>query len=407
MFGLAKPALPLPRERQYMTVSDRPSTLERPGGISDATKAITARAAVVREPGAPFDVQEIEVLPPRAGEVLVRMRASGVCHSDLHFKNGDIPHPLPVILGHEGAGVVEQVGPSVATVAPGDHVVGLFKAACDRCYYCFRGRPALCDFGATGRLSGHLPDGSSRFRRDGQDIHHFSQLSFFSEYTVVPEQALQKISHDIPFEQAALVGCSVTTGVGAVLFAARVDTGDSVLVIGAGGVGLNAVQGARLAGANPILVADVVPAKLQLARDLGATHTIDAREQDPVQAARDLTDGRGVDYAFEVIGRVETMQQGYDAIRRGGTLVVVGIAPHRTTWPISPLSLVMNEKTVKGTTYGSANLRKDMPMLLDLYAAGRLEIDRLIRRRYRLDEINEAYSALEQGEVARGVIVFE
>lgn len=353
-----------------------------------------------------FDVRTVDLQRPQHGEVLVRMGAAGVCHSDLHFKNGDISHPFPTILGHEGAGVVEQVGDSVTTVTPGDHVIGLFKAPCGHCFFCYRGRPALCDLGVQMRASGHLADGTSRFSLDGEEILHSTGLSLFSQRTVVPEQALQTIPADVPFEQAALVGCAVTTGVGAVLFAACVQTGESVLVLGAGGVGLNTVQGARLAGANPIVVADISPAALALARELGATHTVDVRVDDVAGVARALTEGRGVDFAFEVIGRVETLQQAYDAVRKGGTVVAAGITPSGVTWPISPLSLVPDEKTIKGTTYGSANLRKDIPMLLDLYRAGRLDLDRLVARRYTLDEINEAFEALEGGAAARGVIVF-
>ena len=365
------------------------------------------RAAVLYQPNTPLEVQEVEIVPPRQGEVLVRVAAAGICHSDLHYIKGDLPHPLPVVLGHEGAGVVEAVGPGVTSVRPGDHVILVFRPHCGQCYYCLRGRPALCDFGMPIRTTGKMLDGTSRIRRNGQEIHHFTAVSCFAEYAVLPEQGVLRIRPDIPLDRAALVGCAVTTGVGAVLYNARVEEGSSVLVIGAGGVGLNVVQGAVLAGANPIIVADVVPSKLEYARQFGATHTINAREQDVVAVAKELTEGRGVDYAFEVIGLVKTMEQGYEAIRKGGTFVIVGVAPANATMSFSPLWMMRDEKTIKATNYGSANIRKDMPILLDLYLAGRLKLDELITRRFTLDQINDAFAALERGEVARGVIAFE
>lgn len=365
------------------------------------------RAAVLYQPRTPFEVQEVDLLPPRAGEALVRVAAAGVCHSDYHVVTGDLPHPLPVVLGHEGAGIVEEVGPGVTSVKPGDHVIPLFKAPCGSCYYCLRGKPALCDFSVKARMSGKLLDGTTRLRRGGQEILHHAMVSCFAEYLVAPEQGLLKIRPDVPLDRAALVGCAVTTGVGAVLFAGKVTPGSSVLIVGAGGVGLNAVQGARLAGANPIVVADVVPAKLEWARKLGATHTIDAREQDVVKATRDLTDGRGVDHGFEVIGRIETLRLAYDATRKGGIFVIVGIPPADAVLALNPLQMIREEKTVQPCTYGSVNFRKDMPMFLDLYMAGRLNLDDLITRHFKLEEINEAYSAMMRGEVARGVITFE
>ncbi len=365
------------------------------------------RAAVMYAPDTPFEIEQITVDPPRAGEALVKMAASGVCHSNLHFMHGKIPAPFPIIFGEEGIGVVEAVGPGVTSVEPGDHVILLFRAHCGRCFYCVRGRPTLCDFGAPIRASGRLVDGTSRFRVGDQEVYHFAGVSSFSEYSVVPEQGLLKIRKDVPLDVAVLIACSVTSGAGPLLFGAPVEAGASVLVIGAGGVGLNAVQGAMLAAANPIIVADMVPAKLELARRLGATHTINAGAEDVVSVARSLTEGRGVDYALEVIGRTETMQTAFDATRKGGTILVIGLCGPDVRWPISPLALVTQEKTLRGVTYGAVNIRKDVPLLIDLYLAGRLKLDELISRRFALDEINEAFELLERGELARGVIVYD
>lgn len=364
------------------------------------------RAAVMYAPNTPFQIVDIDVDAPRAGEALVRVAASGVCHSNLHFMHGNIPSPFPIIFGEEGIGVVEAVGPGVTSVEPGDHVIMLFRAHCGNCFYCVRGRPTLCDFGAPIRSTGRLVDGTSRFRQGDQEVFHFAGVSSFSEYSVVPEQGLLKIRRDVPLDVAVLIACSVTSGAGPMLFGAPVEAGASVLVIGAGGVGLNAVQGAMLAAANPIIVVDVVPAKLELARQLGATHTIDARTEDVVSIAKALTEGRGVDFALEVIGRTETMQTAFDATRKGGTILVIGLCGPDVRWPISPLALVTQEKTVRGITYGAVNIRKDVPILIDLYLAGRLKLDELISRRFKLGEINEAFAMLERGEMARGVIVY-
>ncbi len=363
------------------------------------------KAAVLYEPKTPLRVEEVEIDAPKQGEVLVRIAAAGVCHSDYHVMTGDLAAPMPIILGHEGAGVVEAVGAGVTSVQPGDHVVLLFRASCGRCEYCSRGRPALCGLSRPTRATGTMLDGTTRYRRDGEEIKHFCGVSCFAERTVVMEQALVPIRKDVPLEIAALVGCSVMTGVGAVVNTARVEPGSSVLVIGAGGVGLSAVMGAQLAGASPILVADLVPSKLELAREFGATHVIDARQRDTVEAARELTGGEGVDYAFEVIGLGRTMTQAFRATRRGGTAVAVGVAPSDAVVEVPAQELVFSEKTLKGSFYGSTRPHADMPRLLELYRAGRLPLDRLLTRRYPLEQINEAYQALLSGEVARSVVI--
>ena len=364
------------------------------------------KAAVLYEPKTPLRIEDVEIQDPGPGEVLVRIGAAGVCHSDYHVMNGDLFAPLPAILGHEGAGVVEAIGAGVAAVKPGDSVILLFRANCGRCDYCSRGRPALCGVSRAARSSGTLLDGTTRFRVAGQEIKHFTGVSCFAERTVVLESALVPIRDDIPMEIAALVGCSVMTGVGAVINTAKVEPGSSVLIIGAGGVGLNAVMGAQLAGAGKIIVADLVDLKLEFALQFGATDTINAGEQDVVEATRKLTGGEGVDYAFEVIGLGPTMLQAYQSLRRGGTSVIVGVARPEVTIDVSALDLFIQEKTLKGSFYGSARPHLDMPRLLELYRAGRLPLDRLISRRYPLDQINEAYAAMMAGEVARSVITF-
>jgi S-(hydroxymethyl)glutathione dehydrogenase/alcohol dehydrogenase len=362
------------------------------------------KAAVLYETKKPLRVEQVDLDGPKHGEVLVKIGAAGVCHSDYHFMNGDLPIGLPCVLGHEGAGVVEEVGEGVTTVKPGDHVVLLFRPNCGHCEFCSQGRPALCWMAGKFRNTGRMLDGTSRFHRDGVEILHFLGVSCFSERTVVPEQGVVPIAPDIPFEVAALVGCAVMTGVGAVMNTARVVPGASVLVIGAGGVGLNCVMGARLVGADPIIVADVIDAKLEAAMDFGATHTVNARTHDLVEGVRELAKD-GVDYSFEAIGNPKTMSAAFATLRRGGTATAVGIAPFGSEMSINAGDLVYSEKTLKGSYYGSARPQADMPRLLELYQHGKLPIDKLITRRYKLEEVNEAYDALLKGEVARSVLI--
>jgi S-(hydroxymethyl)glutathione dehydrogenase/alcohol dehydrogenase len=363
------------------------------------------KAAILYETKQPLRVEDVDLDGPGHGEVLVRVAAAGVCHSDYHFMNGDLPITLPCVLGHEGAGVVEAVGENVAAVAPGDHVVMLFRAACGRCEFCQRGKPALCAMAGLLRNSGRMLDGTSRFHRSGTDLHHFLGVSCFAERTVLPEQGVVKIKPEVPLEVAALMGCAVMTGVGAVMNTAQVQPGASVLVIGAGGVGLNVVIGAALVGANQIIVADLLDSKLELAHSFGATHLINAGDQDVVTAVRELTGGEGADYAFEVIGNPKTMATAYQSVRRGGTAVAVGIPPFGSEMTINAGELVYQEKTLKGSYYGTARPHADMPRLLDLYLAGRLPLDRLVTRSYPLEKVNEAYAALLAGEVARSVLL--
>lgn len=365
-----------------------------------------ALAAVLHRAKEPLRLETVEVLPPGPGEVTVRIEAAGVCHSDLHVMKGDLAMKTPIILGHEGAGVVEEIGAGVTSVEPGDHVIPIWRMSCGRCEYCLGGRPALCDVGTAMRFTGLMPDGRTRFRdAAGGSILHYAGVSTFSQRSTMPEAAVVKIPKSVSFEHAALVGCGVITGYGAVMHATRVMPGSRVAVVGCGGIGLNIVQTARLAGATTIVAVDRVPAKLDYARRMGATHLVDACENDPVAAVLDLTGGLGVDHAFEAIGLAEPIEQAYDMTRKGGVCVVVGIAPPAARARINVNALVYAEKTLKGSIYGSTRPRIDLLTLLDLHAQGRIDLDTLLTRTYPLSQINEAYAALERGEVARSLVL--
>ena len=362
------------------------------------------KAAILYKANTPLEVVEVEQQGPQAGEARVRVMATGVCHSDWHIMNGDWTPPLPMVLGHEAAGQVEEVGPGVSTVRPGDHVVFSFRPHCGRCLYCSTGRSVLCDGYTSARWL--MLDGTFRLSRDGQPLHQLARLGTFAEFVVCPAEMVIPIRKEMPWPQAALVGCAVPTGVGAVTRCARVEAGASVLVIGCGGVGLNVVQGARLAGAQTIIGCDLLDNKLAFARQFGATHTVNPRDGDLVERVRGLTGGRGVDYAFDAIGSEATTLQILDAVRPGGTAVIVGMAALTVRAPISPYFMALHEKTLKGTIYGSIRPNLDIPQLVELYLDGRLQLDELISRTYRLEEINEGFAALRRGEVARGVVVF-
>ena len=365
----------------------------------------TAPAAVLYESAQPMVIEEVEVLPPQAGEVMVRMKAAGVCHSDLHVMKGDLPMPVPIILGHEGAGVVEEAGPGVTSVAPGDHVVPIWRASCGRCDFCLKGRPALCDMGTAMRFTGLMPDGNTRFRSaGGRSIRHYAGVSTFSSLSTMPEAAVVRIDPAFPLWKAALISCGVITGVGAVTHAAKVPPGSSVAVFGCGGIGLNIIQGARMVSAGPVIAVDAHPGKEAHARRMGAAHFINAAECDAVQAVKDLTGGRGVDYAFEAIGQPRAIEQAYDSLKKGGTCVVSGICRADARAAINVNQLVYAEKTLRGTLYGSTRPRIDVVNLMRLHESGALQLDELLTRTWRLEQINEAYEALERGEVARSLI---
>jgi S-(hydroxymethyl)glutathione dehydrogenase/alcohol dehydrogenase len=364
-----------------------------------------AKAAVLYEVGTPLRFEEVEVLPPQRGEVQVRMYAAGVCHSDLHVMKGDLGMPLPIILGHEGSGIVECVGEGVTSVQPGDHVIPIWRVSCGTCEYCTGGRPALCDVGTQMRVTGLMPDGTTRFRVNTTPIRHFAGVSTFAQLSTMPEAAVLKIPPDFPLDKAALLGCGVITGVGAVVNAAKVKMGHSVAVFGCGGIGLNAVQGARMIGALKIIAVDVAPQKLAYAQQMGATHLVDATHDDPVAAIKDLTGGRGVEYAFEAIGLPKTIEQAYAATRKMGTCVVIGLTRADTPVQINANELVYAEKTLMGSLYGSSRPKIDILNLIEMYQAGKLWLDELLTCTYPLEDINTAYAALEGGEVARSLVL--
>ena len=365
-----------------------------------------SKAAVLYEAGQPFEVCEVDVQSPKAGEVLVEIVAAGVCHTDYSVKTGQLAAPLPAILGHEGAGVVREVGEGVTTVQPGDHVIALWRLACGDCEYCDASRPALCAAGTEIRASGRLQDGTSRFSHAGKEIKHFAGVSSFSNFTVIPEGAVLKIPRDLPLELAALMGCAVITGVGAVMNAAKVGPDSLVAVFGAGGVGVNVVQGAAMAGAKMIIAVDRYETRLDQAREFGATHCVSAAGGETVAAIRALTGGRGVDYAFDAAGLAVTLEQAYESLAKCGVAMAVGIPPNNTEIKISASALVYEERAVKGSLYGSAAPRRDIPQLINLYRNGDLKLDELLTRIYPIEEINEAYAAMESGDTLRSVIKY-
>lgn len=362
------------------------------------------RAAVLYEFGRPLVVEEVRLDPPRQGEVQVRFAASGVCHSDLNTINGVDPSPLPVILGHEGAGVVEEVGAGVSDLHVGDHVVLSWLPYCGRCRRCASGRPSLCEkldwFNA-----GTMRDGTTRFHRDGRPIHHHTPASF-SERSVVPAETAIALDPAMPLPEAALLGCAVMTGVGAVLNTARVSPGESVVVIGCGGVGLNVVQGASIAGASPIVAIDVVAEKLRLARELGATDTCNAAEGGEEEFVRDVL-ARGADYVFEALGNPRTVELAVRLLTPGGKAVLVGIAPPGAAVSIEAVGITTGAREILGSWYGSCVPPRDFPALLRLYASGRLKLDPLIGATCGLNDINEAFTRMVTGDVARTVVQYE
>lgn len=349
-----------------------------------------------------LSVEDVTLDPPRAGEVMVKMAAAGVCYTDVSVLNGTIPMPVPLVLGHEGAGVVQAVGPGVSSLAVGDHVVLSFIPACGECFFCDHHEPHLC---AAGSPEGRMLDGSSRLHLGNREIGAMAMLGCMAEYAVVPAISAMKIDRGIPLDRAALVGCSVMTGVGAVANTAKVRSGATVVVFGCGGVGLSAIQGARLVGAKRIIAVDMLESKLEYARHFGATHTVNAKD-DPVAAVKELTGGWGADYSFEVTGKVPVMEQAYAATRRGGTVCMIGIGHYTESFPLNACGFSADAKTVVGCMYGNTNFKVDMPNLLELYLAKRLDLDAMITRTYRIDEAPQAFEDLKAGLNARGVIVF-
>lgn len=363
------------------------------------------RAAVFREVGRPLEVEEIEVAEPGAGEVLVRVVASGVCHSDYHVVLGEWESPLPVILGHEGAGVVEAVGDGVDGLALGDHVVLSWCPSCGRCESCIAGRPHLCLLAAATTYNGVMHDGTTRLRQGEDAVHPYLAVGSFGEYAVVPQSGAIRIAENVPLDRAALAGCALATGFGAVVNTARVPVGASVAVVGCGGVGMSILQGAAVSSAWPVIAIDVSEEKLELARSLGATETVNAAAEDAVAAVRRLTRGRGVDFAFEAIGLAATIEQAAAMLAPRGTAVLVGMAPDGVMVSLDPLLIADREHRIIGCNYGSSRPAIDFPRLLELYMNGVIDLDAMISRRLRLDEVGEGFEAMRRGESVRSVIV--
>lgn len=364
-------------------------------------------AAVCWEPGRPLEVLEIDLEGPKAGECLVRLAASGVCHTDAYTLSGrDAEGRFPVVLGHEGAGVVEEVGPGVGSLRPGDHVIPLYTPECRQCKYCLSGKTNLCITLRATQGQGLMPDGTSRLSHRGRMIRHYMGTSTFARFTVVPEIALAKIRSDAPLDRVCLLGCGVTTGIGAVLRTARVEPGASVAVFGLGGIGLSVIQGAVMAGAERIIGVDLNPGKFALARQLGATDLLDPREiADVVQAIVEMTDG-GVDYSFECIGNVEVMGQALACTHRGwGQSVIIGVAGSGEEIHARPFLLVTGRQW-RGTAFGGVRGRSELPRFVDRYMAGRIKLDELVSATLPLREINHAFDLMHRGEAIRSVLVY-
>ncbi|TXH02909.1 MAG: alcohol dehydrogenase [Nevskiaceae bacterium] len=369
------------------------------------------RAAVLREMGLPapyaqsqpLKIETLELAPPGPGELLVRVRAAGLCHSDLSVIDASRPRVMPMVLGHEAAGDIVALGPDTAGFAVGDQVVFSFVPSCGHCAPCASGRAALCEPGARANTAGTLLSGA---RRWANDTHHHLGVSAFAEMTVVSARSAVRVDRDLPAEIAALFGCAVMTGVGAVVNTAKVAAGESVAIFGLGGVGLAALLGAQASGAHPLVAIDVLPAKLELARTLGATHTVLATDADALEQIRAATGG-GAHYAFETVGSEQVLAQAYAATRRGGTTVTMGLPHPQKMFSVPAVSLVAEERTVKGSYMGSAVPSRDIPRFVALYRAGRLPVDKLLTHRLRLDEINGAFDRLKRGEAVRQVVVFD
>lgn len=371
-----------------------------------AAQETPMRAAILYEARTPLQVEDVTVTGPGDDEVLVRVDATGACHSDYHVMDGSwhgARYPLPVILGHEAAGTVEKVGADVRHVKPGDRVIISFAPNCGRCRMCTIGQPNLCSgFPAP---PGTFWDGTRRHRRGDLELNAFGRgMSSFAELSCVHQSAAIKIDRDMPMTGAALIGCAVMTGVGAVLNTARVEPGATMAVFATGGVGLSVVQGGVLANASTIIAVDLLDNKLEYAKSVGATHTINSSRVDPIEAIKEITDGQGVDYAFDAIGNARVSRMCYDVVRRGGTAVIVGMAPTGSEMLI-PATIAGEEKTVKGCFYGSTRPAVDFPRLAGFYMSGRLKLDQMVSRTYTLGEINDAFDALGRGENARGLIL--
>jgi S-(hydroxymethyl)glutathione dehydrogenase/alcohol dehydrogenase len=360
-------------------------------------------AAILWEQGQPLSVEAAELDGPGPGELLVEIKAAGVCHSDLHPARGDWAMKVPVVLGHEGAGIVREVGPNVTRVRTDDHVVLCWAPACGVCPPCKEGRAVLCDRLEKVTYRNKLPSGAARLHARGKDIAPFLGTACFSDFVIVPEEAAVPVPRDLPFDALATLGCAVLTGVGAVTNAARVPAGSRVVVIGAGGIGLNVIQGAAIEKCDQIVAVDLRPAPLALAKQFGATHTLEGSTDLPA-AIRDLTGGRGADFVFDTVGSPATLTTAIACTRKGGAVVLTGLSRQDAQGAIPMFPFVMQEKRLLGSVYGSGQPLKDIPRLVSLYRAGRLKLNELVSRTYALDKVNDALAALAASDGARGVI---
>ncbi|MCZ6889015.1 MAG: Zn-dependent alcohol dehydrogenase [Gammaproteobacteria bacterium] len=361
------------------------------------------QAAIFREAHQPLTIESVAIDKPKDREVLIRTVATGVCHSDLHFVDGHLPHRgPPMVLGHEGAGVVEAVGKDVTTVAPGDHVVACLSGFCGTCEQCLSGHPNLC----SNHIVSRGRQGTPRLSQNEEPLRQFADVASFAEQMLLHENSIVKIDRDLPLDRAALVGCGVLTGVGAALRTAKLEAGQTVAVFGCGGVGLSIVQGARIGGASRIIGVDQFASKLEMATAMGATDVIDSNAGDAVEQIRELTGGAGVDHAFEAVGNADLVRQCVESLAIGGTATIVGVLPAGATIEF-PWSALRPECKVQTSRMGSNRFRIDIPRYLDFYKQGRLKLDEMVSRRGRLEDINEAFRAMQAGEVARTVLMFD
>ena len=362
------------------------------------------KAAVLYEPNTPLRVEDVTLDEPQQNEILVKIMATGLCHSDLHFMKGEMPVPVPVVMGHEGAGVVEKVGPGVTSLQAGDHVVLMVSFSCGKCRYCYQGRLTMCVENLPVQMMATLPGGGQRLRRDDRALHHLFGLACFAEYAVVHERSAVKVRQDAPFDAVCLLGCGTTTGLGAAINTAGIGPGDSIVVYGCGGVGLSAVMGAKLSGAGRIIAVDIADRKLEKAKELGADDLINASRENPQQKVVALTGG-GADAAIECIGNTDVIMQAFGSIHNGGKCVVAGMAPLGAMLNIAPFEFLLG-KTITGSVQGEIAPFIDVPRYVDMFMEGKLPLDKLVTRSLSLDEINRGFEALEKGETIRSVIHF-
>ena len=364
------------------------------------------KAAVLFKTNGKLSIEDVDLESPKKDEVLVKINSSGLCHTDWETMNGYQPVNLPAIIGHEGSGTVVEIGDGVENVQVGDHVVCSWNPNCGLCFYCDMGQPILCEVQKKYNSQGVLFDGTTRASINGEKIHYYSLVSSHAEYTIIPKQSAVKIRKDFPLDRAALLGCAVMTGYGGAVYAGQIQPESSVVVIGCGAVGLSAIQGARIAGASKIIAVDIHDSKLEFAKIVGATHTINSQKIDPKEYSIDLTDGRGVDCAIEAAGQNETVRQTLECSRPGARIVILGKTPYGVEINL-PFYTLMGEREIIRTSYGKSRPRIDFPKLANLYMSGHLFLDEMITKKYKIEDINEGFDDLEKGQLARGLISFE